>query len=246
MSKNRDPLKYRIRLFFEHNTKIYENLKKKKHKIRDEKYFEEKRKGIKPHLKKKNIILLSNDCVGGMVLKDFGMPSYSPLVNTSLDAADFLKICHKPDKYFSMTVEEGESKGLNYPVCRCGDLNIFCSHAKDFDEAKRNWDIGCRNYRLALKYNYEISVVMSERFKFQDDMLKEFEELPFKHKVLFTKQSHKGYKSTFYISGEENKEELSSLTDYDGGFSLHRRYERFDFYQWFLEMFDEDSIVERT
>lgn len=235
---DREPLYYRFRLYMEHNTKIYGKLQTKKHEIRNKKFFDDKRANIRPLLKKKNIILLSNDCVGGMVLKDFGMPSYSPMVNVSFNAEDFLKVCENLDDYFSTSLDEVTDTGYEYPVCKCKDVTVYCVHAKNFDEAKKNWDIGCKNYRTAKKFDHEICVIMSERFHFNDSLIGRFESLPFNYKILFTRKKHDDRKDVFYISGEEEKKELSALTNYENFLSLHRRYERYDFYNWFMEIFN--------
>ena len=81
---------------------------------------------------------------------------------------------------------------------------------------------------------------MNDRNGFDDNMVEKFEYLPYTYKILFT---HKKYASgcTFYMKGDENKEFVEIMTNFEGWFTLKRRYDRFDFYQWFYDMYSSED-----
>ncbi|MCR4611907.1 MAG: DUF1919 domain-containing protein, partial [Lachnospiraceae bacterium] len=166
-------------------------IRKKYHEMREEKrhnVFREKREALSDALHKsgKKIIILSSDCVGGRIMKDYELPEYTPTVNNWYSSSDFLKICSNPDYYFSQKVEYiGEDEHCE-PMGRIDDVVVHFGHSSGFDESLKKWEIGCKSYfRAKRKGSYEICVIMNDRNYFEQEFLDLFEKLPYKNKVLF-------------------------------------------------------------
>jgi uncharacterized protein (DUF1919 family) len=192
---------------------------------------------------KKNIIIFCSDCTGGLILEDYSLPVYTPTVNVGFYGEDFLKFCENPDKYVNEEVEWVPELDENCPwtdsfEVKCADITMFFSHVDSFEEGKKGWNRRCKLYRKAIKKPHEIVVVMNDRNMFCEDMLPRFQQLPYKYKVIFT---HKNYnmENAFYMVNEDEKEFVDTMTLYEHhNFSLKRRYDRFDFFKWFEEIYN--------
>ncbi len=203
--------------------------------------LKEKKSVLKDLSDKKKIIIFSNDCVGGRLMKDYYLPQYTPMVNIWYSAADFLKICREPEKYLSLKLSDVRLDENGIPSARLGDTILHFNHDNNLDAVVRKWEKGCRAFFKAVKSErHEICVVMNDRNGFDDNMVEKFEYLPYTYKILFT---HKKYASgcTFYMKGDENKEFVEIMTNFEGWFTLKRRYDRFDFYQWFYDMYSSED-----
>ena len=209
---------------------------------RYEKLFEEKSQKLFSMDSQKKIIILSSDCVGGRLMKDYRLPCFTPTVNIRFDGEDFLRLCQNPEYYFGMSeIQQSFDKNYAHPVGRCGDIYLYFGHEDDFESGARKWKRGCKLFRKALQGQYEICVIMNDRNEFRQEMVEKFEKLPYKYKVLFTHRPYIDAPHTFYMKGEDKKPYVDTMTDYENSVSLHRRYDRFDFYQWFYEIYQEEA-----
>lgn len=179
-------------------------------------------------LDNKNFSIICNDCVGGMVLHDFKMEFRSPTVNMWCSASDYVKFISDLKSYLEL--EPKYYPNDDYPIMMIGDIMWHCIHYKSFDEAKQKWQ--SRKGRINFNNLY---FLFNDRNGCTYKELEAFENLPFKHKVCFTHVKYPEFKSTFYIPGSENKECLEVLTSFLSKFSLHRRYDSFNFVDFFNE-----------
>lgn len=88
---------------------------------------------------------------------------------------------------------------------------------------------------------HEIGIVMTDRNGFAPEMVERFEKLPYRYKVLFTHRSYANAPHTFYMKGEDARDCVKTITWFEHPLALRRRYERFDFYRWFREIYDQAS-----
>lgn len=189
--------------------------------------------------KPKNIIILSSDCVGGRIMKDYALPCHTPTVNIWYSGIDFMKLCEDPLKYFDMEIEEGGFDDEGHPTGRLGDIVLHFGHEDSFEAGARKWMRGTRSFRKAVQSPHEICVIFNDRNGFTEDLVGRFENLPYSHKVLFTHKPHHNAPHTFYMDGEDRLEFVRTMTLFEGLLPIRRRYERFDFYQWFYGIYSE-------
>lgn len=193
---------------------------------------------------KKRIIILSSDCTGGRIMRDFELPEYTPTINNWYSGSDFLKICSNPDYYFSQEVVFAYMDENNQPVGKIDDVEIHFGHSSGFDESLKKWQIGCKSYfRAKKKGDYEICVIMNDRNLFTNDMLNKFDELPYSHKVLFVHRKDWSGPNTFYMEGEDSLDFVDVMTAYENHLSIKRRYDRFDFYGWFVDFIKSEDLT---
>lgn len=58
----------------------------------------------------KNLTIISQNCVGGVILHELGLRFNTPTVNLWFSAEDFIKILERPRYYFNHDIIEVESK----------------------------------------------------------------------------------------------------------------------------------------
>lgn len=190
----------------------------------------------------RRIIILSSDCVGGRIMKDYELPEYTPTVNNWYSGGDFLKICQNPDYYFSTDVKYGGMDEHNEPVGIIDDVVVHFGHSSGYDESLKKWQMGCKSYfRSKKKGNYQICVIMNDRNRFESNMIDEFESLPYDKKVLFVHRKDWLTPHSFYMKGEDNCEYVDIMTKFENQFSIYRRYDRFDFCNWFVDMIEDEG-----
>ena len=180
----------------------------------------------KRKIKNTTLSVFASNCVGACVLHDLGIKFNSPFVNLYLDAKDYIKYLHDPDKYNKMDFEKIESTN-GYPMGKLGDLIFHFQHYKSFDEAVDSFKRRCK------RINYEnLYVIFSERDGCTYEDLKEFDALPYKNKIVLTHLPYDEIKSSVYISGYEENDGLGYIFDWDKKLGK-KIYDRFDFLGWF-------------
>ncbi len=181
---------------------------------------------LKKVFRNETFSIFSSNCVGGSMLHDLGIAFNSPFVNLYIDAKDFLKYLKDPKKYNQMDFKEIASEH-EYPVGMLGDLTFYFVHYKTFDEAVTAFK------RRIPRISYDnLFVIFIERDDCTYEDLKEYDNLPYKNKIVFTHKPYNDIKSAFYIEGFENDGSLGNIIGWDK--KLGRRiYDKFDFVKWF-------------
>lgn len=149
-----------------------------------------------------NFSIISSNCVAGVIYHDLGKKFLSPTINLYFESKDFIKFLKNMDYYVSLKLEEDFDKKYDYPVAKLGDLKLYCVHYDSFEEVKIKWEERCKRIN---KNN--LFVIMCERDFCSETEIKEFDELPYKNKIIFVSRPMPQIKSAYYIPGTENKKE---------------------------------------
>ena len=105
------------------------------------------------------------------------------------------------------------------------DVRIYFVHYTSFDEAKAKWNERCGRVNMEKLY-----FMMTERDGCTDEQIKRFDELPYEHKVIFTRRQRDDIPSSFYIAGsEEENGEVRDLCLYKSKFTGERWIDGFDY-----------------
>lgn len=182
----------------------------------------------KSKLKNDNFTLISSNCIGGIIYHELNMQFYSPFINLWLKPKDFIKYCQNIEFYQSLNLHFIKVEGINYPVAQLGDIEIYFQHYESETIAERKWIE--RTKRMNLENIY---IIMSERDGCTLNDLIEFDKLKYKNKVVFTHSPYPQIKSSYYIKGFENKEELGCCFEYINNTSGKKYYDDFPFIKWF-------------
>lgn len=174
-------------------------------------------------LKYLNPTIISNNCIGGVISHDLGQQFCSPTVNLFFKAADYIKFISNLPYYLSLDVVETESE-LPYPVGNLGDIRLYFMHYNSFSEAREKWN------KRKKRVNYDnMYVIMVEKEECCMEIMKAFDKLNFKNKVLFTHKEYPEIQSAYYIKGFENEEEVGVITDPKPCFWQRRYIDDYDY-----------------
>lgn len=182
---------YSIRKFHGY---LYEINEKNKKKI---KYFTRKIRNLydRKRLKNERFTIISNTCIGGIIYNDLKVPFFSPTINLYIRPKDFVKFCNNLKLYIDLPLEEVPyNKEIGYPVVKLGDILLYCKHYNSFEDFRKAWErrikrinwnnlfiiMTDRDFIPPVKNNVEITSCSEE-------VLKKFDNLPFKDKICIVK-----------------------------------------------------------
>ncbi len=133
---------------------------------------------VKDKLRNSDVTLISQNCIGGVFYHDMGMEFLSPTINLFFKAADFVKFVKGLDHY--LACEPDMRWGLEYPIGRLDDIDVYFMHYNTCEEAKAAWE------RRKKRINRDKIVVLSTDMEgFDEAVFEQWKTIPFP-KVLFT------------------------------------------------------------
>lgn len=179
-------------------------------------------------LKNTEFSLFANNCNGGCICHDLGLQFRSPFVNLYLTTPDYIKFLREPKEYLNERLEFQNGRDESYPVAKLGDIELFFVHYKSNDEVREAW-----NRRLARINWDDIFVLMTDQDGCTDKVLYDFDSLPYMNKVVFTHIPHPDIKSSVYIPGFENKNEVGNCDAFVNSWSGKKYFDTFDYVSWF-------------
>lgn len=181
-------------------------------------------------LRNNDFTVIASNCSGMFMYYDLELPYLTPTVNLSVEMNDFVKMVRNLRWYMEQEMVEVEG-GSICPVGMLGDIKIHFIHYASFEEGANKWSE--RKKRM----NWEkLFIVGFEKDGCTYETIEEFEELPYKNKVIFTHIEYPEFSSAFCIKGFENRDELGTITLFkDQG--LKRRFlDDFDYVQYINNM----------
>lgn len=177
--------------------------------------------------KKKLIVrptILSSNCVGTIIYHDLQIPWSSPTINLMIPMNDFVKFIKNLDWYLKQEIIEDKNSEFRYPIGICNDIKIHFIHYHSFQEAVEAW-----NYRKQRIDKNHLFIIGSEKDGCSYETICQFDKLPYKNKIIFTKQKYTEFSSTFYIHGFENQEELGNILNFRKSIFKRRYLDCFDY-----------------
>ncbi len=147
-------------------------------------------------LKNKNFTIISNNCWGGIIYRDYDLPYNSPTVGLFFMAEDYIKLINNLKYYMEQELQFiniENSKYSNYlkklkytsPIGKIDDVEVMFLHYKNEEEAKEKWN------RRKRRINWDNII-----YKFSDQNmctykeLEEFDKFDAKSKVCFTTRTY--------------------------------------------------------
>ncbi|QIM63195.1 hypothetical protein A1D29_07835 [Pasteurellaceae bacterium Orientalotternb1] len=184
---------------------------------------------INPENRKKltnlNPTIIASNCNGGFIAHDLNLRFNSPFVNLYLTAKDFIRYLKNIEFYQQQQLTFIQTD-KHYPVGKLADIDIHFMHYHSEQEAVEKWQQ--RTKRMNLD---NLFILMTDRDGCEYQDLIEFDQLPFKNKVVFTHKAYPEIKSTVEISGFENNKMVGDLFEYTG-LNGKRYYDQFDYVAW--------------
>ena len=130
-----------------------------------------------------NCTIISDSCLGGLLYNRFGREFKSPLINTSVEKKDFLKLIGDLEYYLSAELELYQDRtSLSPPIgILNGEVKIGLNHYIDYMDAKKYWD------RRRDRINYENIVILMDSIETQEE-INEFNQCIYNKKIAFVKK----------------------------------------------------------
>lgn len=131
-----------------------------------------------------------------------------------------------------MNMTQIKKKNINYPIGKLDDVTVYGQHYNDFNELKAKWN----ERKERINWN-NIFIFMIERDGCTYQDLLEFDKLPYKNKVVFTKKKYKNVKSSLVLpnSYDIKNKNVNNLLVYPSYFSIFKILDEFDYVKFFNE-----------
>lgn len=175
-------------------------------------------------LKNKNATIISSNCNGEFMYYDMKLKFLSPTINLSFDMNDYVKMLQNLKWYMEQDIVEYEDKRFNYPTGMIGDIEIRFNHYNTFEEAREKWN----ERKKRIDYN-NLFIIGIDGDNCTYETLKKFDQLPYKHKVVFTHKPYPEFQSAYYIKGFEKNNGIGVLIDFKKQLFVRRYLDDFDY-----------------
>lgn len=134
-------------------------------------------------IKKRTPTIFSPMCWGGVTYHSLGLEFKTPFINMFLHEDDYMQFLESPESYIKMDIvydrmEWNRILEKNYPVARCGDIELHFNHYSSFEIAKNDWD----KRKKRIDWNNILVMMFTEKI----DTVKRFLEMSYDKKILFT------------------------------------------------------------
>jgi Exopolysaccharide biosynthesis protein len=160
--------------------------------------------------------IICNNCLGGFIYQYYNLEYRTPTLGLFILAEDYIKFLSNIKYYLSKELEFIDPKdsihyeefkdvkmSIEFPIGRLYDIEIYFLHYKNKEEASEKWT------RRVNKINWnDLIIILAENETCNYEIIKQFDALPFKNKVCFTKECYPEIKSSCSIEEMKNPKKL--------------------------------------
>lgn len=179
-------------------------------------------------LKNQDFSVFASNCNGAVMLHDLGRRFDSPFVNLWVRPEEFLRFLREPKRYLACELSFIREDGIGYPIGLLDDVRLYFQHYGSEEEAARKW-----RERSGRIHWDNLFILFTDRDGCTDEHLRAFDSLPYKNKIVFTRQEHPDIASAVYIRGFEDAASVGVLSEFRPGASGRRYFDDFDYVSWF-------------
>lgn len=160
---------------------------------------------------KKEFCIISNNCWGAEIYKDFGLEYNTPFVGLFIPPLDFVKLCNdlpnylKQEMQFVSKSKFSDYQQVNYPLGTLEDIEIHFVHYKNIDEAIAKW-----NRRRGRMPEFSETFYIKGDDRELDDWkhyTKEWNKIPYR-KIFFSKRFEPAIQGLVWLSEYSRKDTI--------------------------------------
>lgn len=185
-------------------------------------------------LKNRNFSILSQNCVGCVMLHDLGQPFNSPTVNLYMRSLDYIVFLENPEVFIGKKLTFVESdmsypKGVLYYIDNNEKkyISLYFPHDDNIDKIQNDW------LRRSKRMNYNnLFVIATDRDGFTDEILDRFSKLPYEHKILLSSKEYPEYPFVQYYNQYSNMNQVTSMVDIVNIFGKREYGQGWDYVKW--------------
>lgn len=171
-------------------------------------------------VKNQHFTVISNNCWAGSLYRWLGLPYNTPTAGLYFYAEDYIKFLQRLNYYLSLemikiTADESKYRDKLYqkhqekiPIGRLDDVEVIFLHYGTYEDAVATWNR--RKQRIVWDNLY---VKMSEMNDCTPEIIRQFDSLPYKHKIIFVTKDY-GVKSQIINKDWSEKSEIKDDTSW--------------------------------
>ena len=178
-------------------------------------------------LTNKDCSLISNNCVGTMILHDLGLEYKTPTINLWFQPSDYIKFLQNIHHYLNCDLCFIDEPGISYPVASLDDIKIYFQHYQTAELANKKWQ------ERSKRINFDnLFILFSDRDGCSYQNLADFDALPYPNKIVLTNLPYPEFKSAYYLKGWESQSCVGYLFGYQNSYTGKKHYDKFDYVSW--------------
>ena len=185
-------------------------------------------------LKNRNFSVLSQNCVGCVMLHDLGQPFNSPTVNLYMSSPDYIIFLERLTEFIGQKLTFVESdkrypKGILFYDAdgEKKSISLYFPHDNDTGKIQNDW------LRRSERVHYDnLYVIATDRDGLTMDILERFSMLPYKHKVLLSSKPYPEFSFVQYFKQYKNLDQLTSMVDIVSIFGKREYGQGWDYVSW--------------
>ena len=149
----------------------------------------------------------SNNCVGGLIYKQMGLPYKTPFVALFILPEDYYRLTKDIRTYLELPIVFDEELKLFepsqsfYPVGHLGDVTLHFLHYKSIEEARDKW-----NRRIKRMNWNNIYFKCDNKDGISDELLEKIDQLPYHNKIILVHKKYPHLTHQQVIEGSEENE----------------------------------------
>lgn len=152
----------------------------------------------KQQFKNKEISIISQQCIGGVIYHDMGMRFLSPTINLYLEAKDFIEMVENLEEYMKLPLEmKIENERI---VGKLGKLRVIFRHYDDIQTAKSKWEE--RKERILWD---KIFIIATDRDGFDDECFERFKKIKYPKALVTRNPKWKDQEFCIYLEQYRNE-----------------------------------------
>ncbi|MBD8501213.1 DUF1919 domain-containing protein [Paenibacillus arenosi] len=179
-------------------------------------------------LTNKTPTIISNNCVGGIIYYDLGLPFNSPTINLYFEHDEFITYVTYLEEYSKTELFEDMDTEENFPIGvlrnEYGEVRLYFMHFSSFEEAKEKWEE--RTKRIDFT---NIFIIMDGGLHYSKEDLEQFDNIKYKNKIILTNGVESSSKSSFPMSFYDETYFSGKLLALKSIISRERYLDEFDY-----------------
>lgn len=182
--------------------------------------------------------IIASNCAGGIIYHWLGIRFNSPFINLYMTNEDFVSAMANFDEFIKTEIVEDKDSNESYPIgIGLNGVKIHFMHYKTFKEANEKWIERCKRININ-----NLCIIMSN-WGGQSNIVQQFDELPFEHKIIFTNKKFPNVKSVVYLKKWRliKKDAPNNIWFTQNIYSGKRYIDQFDYISFFNRCGDEEN-----
>lgn len=177
-------------------------------------------------LKNKDFTILCPNCIGGNIYHRLGLQFRTPTINMFMSQADFIKLIHDPNQYFTRELQFVPTK-QPFPVAKLQDITINFNHDTSSRDAAEKW------YRRRERINLDnLYIILYEEQPFSREEILSLQKISCKRLVVLTNEkNHTDLPYVRYIKRHPGRPNERHFLDRDY-FGVQTFEKHFNFVAW--------------